>query len=79
MKNENFEQSQSPEKSEGRPFGIFKHLLCSKIEGRTLWYNQKVLEKSYSAETIRVKNIKIANVGILSCFRDSGRWFFNFG
>ena len=31
MKNDNFEQSHSAEKFERGPFGIFKHLLCSKI------------------------------------------------
>ena len=51
-----------------------------KIEGGTLWYNQKIFEKkSHSAEKIQVKNTQIAKVGILSCFQGCGRRFYNFG
>ena len=51
-----------------------------KIEGATLWYNQKNFEKmSHSAEKIQVKDTQIVKVGILSCFQGCGRRFYNFG
>ena len=51
-----------------------------KIEGGSLWYNQKIFEKkSHSAKKIQVKNTQIAKVGIFSCFQGSGRRFYNFG
>ena len=51
-----------------------------KIEGGTLWYNQKIFEKkSHSAEKLQVKNTQITKVGIFSCFQGSGRRFYNFG
>ena len=72
-----------PKNLKGRPFRIFKHLLCSitsKNEGGFLWYNQKIFEKSLIVqEKIQVKNTQIAKVGILSCFQGSGRRFYNFG
>ena len=73
-----------PKILEGVTLGIFKHLLCSKIskkiEGGTLWYNQKIFEKkSHSAEKLQVKNTQITKVGIFSCFQGSGRRFYNFG
>ena len=85
MKNDNLEQSHHAEKLErGGRFGIFKHLLCSKIskkiEEGTLLYNQKIFEKSLLVpKKIQVKNSQIAKVGILKCFQGSGRRFYNFG
>ena len=50
MKNDNFEQSHSAEKSErGVPLGfsnIYYVPKYQKIEGGTLWHNQKNFEKS---------------------------------
>ena len=84
MKNDNFEQSHSAEKSErGGTFGIFKHLLCSKIskkiEGGPFGTIKNFSKKSQCRKKILVKNTQIAKVGILSCFRGSGRLFYNFG
>ena len=84
MKNDNFEQSHSAEKSERGPFGIFKHLLCSKlsktIEGGPFGTIKKFSKKSLLVpKKIQVKNTQIAKVGILSCFQGSGRRFHNFG
>ena len=55
MKNKNFEQSYSAEKSErGDPLGfsiIYYVPKYQNIEGGTIWYNQKILEKKFhSAE-----------------------------
>ena len=50
-----------------------------KIEGGTLWYNQKIFESLIVPKKIQVKNTQIAKVGILSCFQGSGRRFYNFG
>ena len=58
MKNDNFEQSHSAEKSEKSERGdalgfsnIYYVPKYQKIEGGTLWYNQKIFEKkSHSAE-----------------------------
>ena len=50
-----------------------------KIEGVPFGTIKKFSKKSLSAEKIQVKNIQIAKVGILSCFQDSGRRFYNFG
>ena len=72
-----------PKNLKGGPFGIFKHLLCSKISKKLkggLWYNQKIFEKSLIVpKKIQVKNTQIAKVGTLSCFQGSGRRFYNFG
>ena len=77
MKNDNFEQSHSAEKSERGTLWDFQTSIMfqniKKIEGDTLWYNQK------SRKKIQVKNTQIAKVGILSCFQGSGRQFYNFG
>ena len=64
MKNDNFEQSHSAEKSE---------------RGDPLVQSKKFRKKSHSAEKIQVKNTQIAKVGILSCFQGSGRRFYNSG
>ena len=53
MKNDNFEQSHSAEKSErGDPLGFsniyYVPKYQKKIEGGTLWYNQKFFEKKVS-------------------------------
>ena len=83
MKNENFEQSHSAEKSKIRTLWGFQTSIMfqkiKKIEGGTLWYNRKIFEKSHSAEEIQVINTQIAKVGILSCFQGSGRRFHDFG
>ena len=57
MKNDNFEQSHSAEKSDlkGGTLWDFQTSIMfqniEKIEGGTLWYNQKIFEKkSHSAE-----------------------------
>ena len=51
-----------------------------KIEGGTLWYNQKIFEKSLIVpKKIQFKNTQIAKVGIFSCFQGSGRRFYSFG
>ena len=55
MKNDNFEQSHSAEKSERGTLWDFQTSIMfqniKKIEGGTLWYNQKIFEKkSHSAE-----------------------------
>ena len=73
-----------PKNLKGGPFGIFKHLLCSKIfkklKGGPFGTIKKFSKKkSHSAEKIQVKNTQIAKVGILSCFQGSGRRFYNFG
>ena len=66
----------------GGPFGIFKHLLCSKKSknrrGDPFVQSKNFRKKSHGAEKIQVKNIQIAKVGILSCFQGSGRQFYNF-
>ena len=54
MKNDNFEQSHSVEKSErGDPLGFsniyYVPKYQKKIEGGTLWYNQKIFEKKYNS------------------------------
>ena len=50
MENDNFEQSHSAEKSERGTLWDFQTSYCvpkyQKIEGGTLWYNQKLFEKS---------------------------------
>ena len=51
MKNDNFEQSHSAEKSErGDPLGFLNKYYVrkyqKKIEGGTFWYNKKNFEKS---------------------------------
>ena len=78
MKNDNFEQSHSAEKSEKGPFGIFKHLLCSKIS-KKLKGDPLVQSKTFRSlivpKKIQVKNTQIAKVGILF-FRGSGRRFY---
>ena len=55
MKNDNFEQSHSAEKSERGTLWDFQTSIMfqniKKIEGGTLWYNQKIFgKKSHSAE-----------------------------
>ena len=82
MKNDNFEQSHSAEKSErGDPLGFSNIYYVPKyqiIEGGTLWYNKKNFEKSLIVPK-KVKNTQTAKGGILSCFLGSGRRFNNFG
>ena len=73
-----------PKNLKGGPFGIFKHLLCSKIsktiEGGPFGTIKKFSKKSLLVpKKIQVKNTQIAKVGILSCFQGSGRRFHNFG
>ena len=87
MKNDIFEQSHGAEKSEKGTLRNFQTSIIfqniKNFEGGTLWYNQynqNVFEKkSHSAEKIQVKNMKIAKVVILSCFRGSERRFYTFG
>ena len=54
MKNDNFEQSHSAEKSERGTLWDFQTSIMfqniKKIEGGTLWYNQNIFKKSLSAE-----------------------------
>ena len=84
MKNDNFEQSHSAEKSErGDPLGFSNIYYVPKYQKKlmagTLWYNQKIFEKCLIVpKKIQVKNTQIAKVGILSCFQGSGRRFYNF-
>ena len=84
MKNDNFEQSHSAKKFERETLWDFQTSIMfqniKKIKLVTLWYNQKIFEKSLIVqEKIQVKNTQIAKVGILSCFQGSGRRFYNFG
>ena len=66
-----------PKNLKGGPFGIFKHLLCSKIpkilKGGPFGTIKNVPKK------IQAKNTQIAKVGILGCFQGSGRRFHTFG
>ena len=84
MKNDNFEQSHSAEKSEKRdPLGfsnIYYVPKYQKIEGGPFGTIKKFSKKSLIVpKKIQVKNTQIAKVGILSCFQGSGRRFYNFG
>ena len=84
MKNDNFEQSHSAEKSErGDPLGfsnIYYVPKYQKIEGGPFGTIKKFSKKSLIVpKKIQVKNTQKAKVGILSCFQGSGRRFYNFG
>ena len=87
MKNDNFELSHSAEKSERGALWDFKTCIMfqniEKIEGGTSigpFGTIKKFSKSLIVpKKIQVKNTQIAKVGILSCFRSSGRRFYNFG
>ena len=84
MKNDNFEQSHSAEKSERGTLWDFQtsimfQIIKKKLKGGPLVQSKNFQKKSHSAEKIQVKNTQIAKVGILSCFQVSGRRFYNFG
>ena len=84
MKNDNFEQSHSAEKSEGGTFWDFQTSIMfqniKKLKGGPFGTIKKFSTKSLIApKKIQVKNTQIAKVGILSCFQGSGRRFYNFG
>ena len=85
MKNDNFEQSQSAEKSErGDPLGFssiyYGPKYQKKLKGGPFGTIIKFSKKSLIVPTkIQVKNTQIAKVGILRCFQGSGRRFSNFG
>ena len=72
-----------PKNLKGGSFGIFKHLLCSKlskkIEGGPFGTIKKFSKKVSVPKKIQVKNTQIAKVGIRTCFQGSGRRFHNFG
>ena len=84
MKNDNFEQSHSAEKSgRGGPLGfsnIYYVPIYQKIEGGPFGTIRKVSKESLIVpKKIQFKNTQIAKVGFLSCFQGSGRRFYNFG
>ena len=83
MKNDNFEQSHSAEKSERGTLWDFQTSMfqnIKKIEGGPFGTIKKFSKKSLIVpKKIQVKNTQIAKVGILSCFQGSGRRFYNFG
>ena len=84
MKNDNFEQSHSAEKSERGTLWDFQTFIMfqniKKIEGGPFGTIKKFLKKSLIVpKKIQFKNTQIAKVGILSCFQGSGRRFYNFG
>ena len=85
MKNDNFEQSHSAEKSErGDPLGFSNIYYVPKYQKNEVYNSfgtiKKFSEKSLIVpKKIQVKNTQIAKVGILSCFQGSGRRFCNFG
>ena len=84
MKNDNFEQSHSAEKSErGDPMGfsniyyVPKHQ--KKLKGGPCGSIKKFsMESLIVPKKIQVENTQIAKVRILSCFQGSGRRFYNF-
>ena len=83
MKNDNFEQSHSAEKSERETLWDFQSSIMfqniKKTEGGTLWYDKKFSINSIMPKTIQVRNNQISKVEILSCFQGSARRFCNFG
>ena len=84
MKNDNFEQSHSAEKSErGDPLGFSNIYYVPKyqknLRGDPLVQSKNFRKKVLVQKKIQVKNTQIAKVGILSCFQGSGRRFYNFG
>ena len=84
MKNDNFEQSHSAEKSERGTLWDFETSIMfqniKKIEGGLFGTIKKFSKQSFIVpKKIPVKNTQIAKVGILSCFQGSGRRFYNFG
>ena len=84
MKNDNFEQSRSAEKSERGTLWDFQTSIMFqniiKLKGGPFGTIKKFSKKSLIVpKKIQVENTQIAKVGILSCFQGSGRRFYNFG
>ena len=83
MKNDNFQQSHSAEKSERGTLWDFQTSIMfqniKKLKGDPLVQSKNFGKTLIVPKNIQVKNTQIAKVGILSCFQGSGRRFYNFG